>query len=175
MILYLPTGSYPGCCLCVCLSFLLMLSLNIYHPVCHICSRNIRCSFIFGPWVIRGTCLCSCKHCLSPLYMAEMPYGWAQCGSSCVADCSANNTLLWGKLFKLFSSSNWPPEWGLYWVSTHCNILWGVLGQWRNPSYDLKFAIGRYHYVGNSSGGSGWRQRIILKNVLCMFPKRSIT
>lgn len=47
----------------------------------------------------------------------------AQAFSLSVTDGSVNNVSFWGQPGKLFTSSNWLVEWGLYWVSSHCPCL----------------------------------------------------
>lgn len=74
-----------------------------------------------------GVCVCVYVNRTSDHYSRNDIWLWLSMGcaacSLCVTDCSANNTLFWGKLFKLFTSSNWLSEWGLYWVSSHCYVL----------------------------------------------------
>lgn len=126
MILSLPPDAYPAKWLCVYSSWWL-LHFNT--------SRTERVTIV-----------------------AERPY---VCGSvwfcaACVNDYSANNTRFWGKFFKLFTSSNWLAEEGLYWVSSYCYGLWRITELHRNEPHVLWSHMLQQVLFGRVSNHFGW-------------------
>lgn len=104
----------------------MIVLLNHFYPVCHECNEfNNTAAFAVD---MLPVFVCVRNHYSWNDIWLYLSVGCAA-GSWRVTDYSANNTLFWGKLFKLFTSSNWLAEWGLDWVSSHCNVRWRILEQ----------------------------------------------